>query len=1549
MAKVKSIVDADQIRLYGTLDSNLNGTYFNNTASQTIFSFGSFVVTSNFEGRTPVDYSNTLSSFVRPVTLETMGLTDVQSSIVLKTTTEAVLNLDKSDLNTFVRFGSAYEFLRTTIQEIILLYPASIFAYSRTIAGGNITFSGFSYNSATNISEFNVPTASTVNNFGIICNFGNVSVPDNNELKNLNLSYDKYIIWSAQNPTGNSYSVIGFTGYSSGAKYLRFRVSGNPFPNIGVGTTGNIDFHIKPNSHIFEEFRALLSDYEKYILSERDGTNGFKFMMKDPTLLDNGNIVYSDSNILWSTTDGYNLDISGTKYRTLLETLLTIGSKYDTIKTDLIARFLTPLSIKTYDLTEEGKMTKLLRLYGREFDELRQFIDSLVNINRVTYDKLNNIPDQLVRNLARVFGWNYFSLVNENELVKSFLTISSEERNLNTDLMPAEIDIELWRRILINTSYFWKSKGTREAIKSMFLLIGIPEPFINITEYVYTVDGKINPNTVGLTLIDFPSTSLPYDDKEYTSDGKLNPNYGYPVAPIESNSFYFQISGDTDNGQAYMNNFRMAGFNLTPVVDNKKSWIQTGATMRIDDTTPQYYQGDSKLVLNTKEVDVALDTSRGIEYDVWDYIQTDFAANSSGFTMPYSFVNVSLDYTGTQSSFTLPFDANKVQGYLEVRYNGILLTANKFYDGSGILDMPPSPYNNEFDYIYNPLTNTIYLGNLSETFYAINSGNRRDVIQATFIYSGGTSPLSGITVQYVVARVSPIMLPEVGLGVKVPLPSYPRGDVQLTINGIALTKGTSQFTADYVLDPSNSTGGTNNIIITNLEIISYMAVHRNVMIAYVEVNGSNDINLRSEILRVDSFNSSKLYYNISAGKYVYKLNYKVIKASDIKILIDGIALEPPDKNGNGGDYSVNVMNQYEIFLPSGIKYGTVISVYYLVGGNSIFFPIVANNFGVGDISELSFLEFIELIQRRLINARNRKTITDFKGGWYPSLLRVYTEYLKRAGLDLENPLLSNGYTFNNLYSFLSKYNSFFQMFVDQLLSATIILKKSGLLIRNTVFTKQKFAYKRGVNLFASGSTVFDKRILYGTHNTMLPYFGDDGSTFLIAQGSPLPSAQLPTVITLPISTFAQTTATGGGNVTSDGGAAVTYRGVVWNTIGNPTTAGPHTADGGGLGTFASYMTNLSPNTLYYVRAYAINSVGVNYGDEITFTTAEVVVVPSIQTLSAIGITTNQFITGGYDIVGWDSPVEYYGMRYKKSIDSTWLYFPAVPVAGPLTANYTPLITIIGLDPDTNYNYYAYMIVGGNTYTGITRTAHTTALALAAPTVTTGTAGDITTTTMRVVDNTVDTKGIPATIAEYGVLYTQNSYWAAPERFKFENTPTNVSKTSITGDIAIGTPYFTGGGNTIINLAENTTTFYRAFARNGIGESAVGYGDIMTVQTLPVPPPTITQTYNQGTPGALRFQYFEVGGTILAGDIFTLTVYSHTVSVTAVFGDSPLSIVNKLIVAINATTAVQWNDHSSAPPAGTVGFKPTANLAILGAIIVLALNYQNQFGASAYRP
>jgi hypothetical protein len=101
---------------------------------------------------------------------------------------------------------------------------------------------------------------------------------------------------------------------------------------------------------------------------------------------------------------------------------------------------------------------------------------------------------------------------------------------------------------------------------------------------------------------------------------------------------------------------------------------------------------------------------------------------------------------------------------------------------------------------------------------------------------------------------------------------------------------------------------------------------------------------------------------------------------------------------------------------------------------------------------------------------------------------------------------------------------------------------------------------------------------------------------------PLPIV-LPTLTTTQISSINTTTCNSGGNITSDGGASITARGVVWSTSQNPTIVlSTKTNDGTGNGNFVSNISGLIPNTTYYVRAYATNSLGTAYGNEISFTT-----------------------------------------------------------------------------------------------------------------------------------------------------------------------------------------------------------------------------------------------------------------------------------------------------------------------------------------------------------
>ena len=100
------------------------------------------------------------------------------------------------------------------------------------------------------------------------------------------------------------------------------------------------------------------------------------------------------------------------------------------------------------------------------------------------------------------------------------------------------------------------------------------------------------------------------------------------------------------------------------------------------------------------------------------------------------------------------------------------------------------------------------------------------------------------------------------------------------------------------------------------------------------------------------------------------------------------------------------------------------------------------------------------------------------------------------------------------------------------------------------------------------------------------------------------TALSPIVTTAGVTNITTVAAHSGGTVNSDGGCCSDCRGVCWNSRGLPTTADNFTTDGTGVGSFSSSLNNLSANTMYYVRAYAVNSVGTSYGEQVTFTTGQ---------------------------------------------------------------------------------------------------------------------------------------------------------------------------------------------------------------------------------------------------------------------------------------------------------------------------------------------------------
>ncbi len=181
------------------------------------------------------------------------------------------------------------------------------------------------------------------------------------------------------------------------------------------------------------------------------------------------------------------------------------------------------------------------------------------------------------------------------------------------------------------------------------------------------------------------------------------------------------------------------------------------------------------------------------------------------------------------------------------------------------------------------------------------------------------------------------------------------------------------------------------------------------------------------------------------------------------------------------------------------------------------------------------------------------------------------------------------------------------------------------------------------------------------------------------------TVSLPVLTTSAIGDVTRTTAKGGGTVTGDGGAEITSRGVCWGLFKNPDIAGPHTIDGAGTGSFASNLTGLIAGTTWFVRAYATNSAGTSYGDEIQFATLPDPVLPVVTTRPVTDITLTTATCGGEVLTDGGAIVTHRGICWSTSNIPTILDQKTIDGEG--TGIYPSFIT--GLESNMPYFVRAY--------------------------------------------------------------------------------------------------------------------------------------------------------------------------------------------------------------------------------------------------------------------
>lgn len=301
---------------------------------------------------------------------------------------------------------------------------------------------------------------------------------------------------------------------------------------------------------------------------------------------------------------------------------------------------------------------------------------------------------------------------------------------------------------------------------------------------------------------------------------------------------------------------------------------------------------------------------------------------------------------------------------------------------------------------------------------------------------------------------------------------------------------------------------------------------------------------------------------------------------------------------------------------------------------------------------------------------------------------------------------------------------------------------------------------------------------------------------------------LATLETKAVTGITTVAAVSGGNISSDGGALITAKGIAWSTTENPTIEGSHTTDGTGMDPFNSNLTGLMPGTTYYVRAYSTNVKGTAYGNQVSFTTAPGVA--TVTTRDATEITFTTAVSGGDIVSNGGSDITAKGICWSTSENPTTQNNVTNNGAG----NEGFASNITGLSTGVTYYVRAYATNSAGTAYGNQVTFKAAAIGVA--TLTTKPVSEITFTTAKSGGEISSDGG--AAITAKGIV------WGTAENPTIENSRTSVGSGNEAFD------------SNLTGLSDGTTYYVRAYATNSIG---TGYGNQVSFTTTAASLPTLT--------------------------------------------------------------------------------------------------------------
>lgn len=333
-----------------------------------------------------------------------------------------------------------------------------------------------------------------------------------------------------------------------------------------------------------------------------------------------------------------------------------------------------------------------------------------------------------------------------------------------------------------------------------------------------------------------------------------------------------------------------------------------------------------------------------------------------------------------------------------------------------------------------------------------------------------------------------------------------------------------------------------------------------------------------------------------------------------------------------------------------------------------------------------------------------------------------------------------------------------------------------------------------VSYLSAGTTYYYRA--YAVNSTGIAY----GTEYTFT--TPIPSSA-PVVATLTATEITTTTAIAGGNISYNGNSGVTESGVCYSTDSDPSTSDSKVTGGATIGGYYVLLSSLTPNTTYYYRAYAINSVGTGYGTIYSFTTLTTSTIPTVTTASISSITSSTASGGGNVTSDGGSAVITRGVVWNRTGSPSLYSYDGVTSDGSGTGSFTSGLT--GLLCNTTYYVKAFASNANGTAYG-NQVSFTTSSG-GAPTATTGGATNI----------TYESATLSGSVTYTGCLSITG----------------RGIRISLVSDLSSGVSTITSPAGTGVYyvsatlLTSNTTYYYQAYVTNSITTS---YGSILSFTT-----------------------------------------------------------------------------------------------------------------------